>query len=732
MISIKKYIRRVLFFLGCFFIPVFSLWANSVSSDSNLTHDMMMLVFQLSVIIIAARIGGSLIKKINLPRVLGEIVAGMLIGPYLLGGISLPGFADGLFAIHGSFPISNELYGFTTVAAIVLLFLVGLETDLDTFLSYSAAGSGVGIGGVVVSFIFGNVATVIGAKLIFGDVFTFLDPIPLFMGGISTATSVGISARILSENRKLHSPEGVTILSGAVIDDVLGIICLAIVLGIVKQGHVDWSIVSMIAIKAIVIWLGCSALGLIFSRQLGALLNRFQDKTTISVMSIAFAFILAGVFEQAGLAMIIGSYIMGLSLSKTDLTYLLQDKLEVIQQFFVPIFFCVTGMLVNFHDILSLKMIEFGFIFVFFGIAGKMIGCGVPALLLNFNLRGALRIGIGMTPRGEVTMIIAGIGLSNGILHHEYFGIVIIMTFVTTLITPPIFSRMLNSDKPVLKKDRDTTKAHEEIVFDMPNEDTAGFLVSKTIEAFENEGFYIHRMHSTPLYKIRKDRMFITMKPSAEKLIFDCLSKDVAFIHTLFYEVLAELEHLMKNIQALSYKEQIGKKIFENGNGKHSNNDHLKKKESIFTKLNNVNSVSVNIKSSDKKGIIGELLDLLIDSEQLKSSYKEEALKEVLEREESMSTGMQNGIALPHARTDVVSDLVFVVGVRKEGVDFDSLDGKPSSIFVLILSPKSAGQPQLFFLSQISKIFFDKSNIDKILSCKRDFDLYNTLRALTY
>jgi len=168
------------------------------------------LVFQIAIILIASWGGEQLFKKLRLPIVLGELVAGIIIGPFLLGAIPLPGFVDGLFSVTGNFPVSYELYGFATVASIVLLFLIGLETDINTFLRFSVAGSLIGTGGLVASFIWETWSRSGSPGLPLEPPYGLFRPHPPLPGGLSTATSVGISATILSEKRKIDSPEGVT------------------------------------------------------------------------------------------------------------------------------------------------------------------------------------------------------------------------------------------------------------------------------------------------------------------------------------------------------------------------------------------------------------------------------------------------------------------------------------------------------------------------------------------
>ena len=222
-------------------------------------EEMMFLVLQIGIIIFAARLGGAIASFLKLPSILGELTAGIVIGPWALGGIGF-GPADGLFAsglFHGGAlramaaetghlfdATSPALYGIATLASIILLFLSGLETNLKMFFKYSFVGSMVGVGGVVVSFLFGDLCAVYLLPYFF-DSFKELATMPLaqamtqeaplYMGIMSTATSVGITARILSERKKMDSEEGVSIMAGAVIDDVLD---YAVNNGIIKQNPV--------------------------------------------------------------------------------------------------------------------------------------------------------------------------------------------------------------------------------------------------------------------------------------------------------------------------------------------------------------------------------------------------------------------------------------------------------------------------------------------------------------
>ena len=321
--------------------------------ESNVTEIVTNLVLQMGVIIFAARLGGNLAKKAGISSVLGELIAGIIIGPFALGSLPLPGFPSGFFPVYSeSLAVTPELYSFSMVASIILLFASGLETDLTLFLRYSVAGGIIGIGGVAFSFVLGDLA----AMALFQT--HFMDTRCLFLGIMSTATSVGITARILSDKREMDSPEGVTILASAVFDDVLGIILLAVVMGIVAVlnsagGSVDGAAIAVIAAKAFGIWLAFTALGLIFSKKIAGFLKLFKHSYDFSICALGLALLLGGFFQKQGLAMIIGAYITGLSLSGTDIAAVIQERIRGLYDFFVPMFFAVMGMQVNITELMS-------------------------------------------------------------------------------------------------------------------------------------------------------------------------------------------------------------------------------------------------------------------------------------------------------------------------------------------------------------------------------------------
>jgi Kef-type K+ transport system membrane component KefB/mannitol/fructose-specific phosphotransferase system IIA component (Ntr-type) len=686
-----------------------------------LTVRMMTLVFQLGVILLAAKIGHILFEKIKLPGVLGELASGMIIGPFALGALPVPGFSAGLFPRVSGFPVSTELYGLSSVAAVVLLFMTGLETDFKMLSRFSFVGSMVGLGGVIVSFCLGAWATSHFSAVFMHNSIGIFSPTALFMGVISTATSVGITARLLSENRKLDTPEGVTTISGAVIDDVLGVIILTVVSAYISaprhSGYVNWSSVGLIALKALTVWIGFTLTGLLIARNLSNLLKKLRNRYTITMMSLGLALILAALFEKSGLAMIIGAYVMGLSLSNTDIVNILTDKLESLYEFLIPVFFCVMGMFVNFRVFQSREILSFGIVFTLVAVAAKIIGCGLPAMILKFNVLGALRIGVGMIPRGEVALIMAGIGLTEGILNSRMMGVVILMTMLSTLMAPPALTALLKIEQKGFSKDEKSFSTPE-CAFTFSSVDVAKELVYRLVDVFKADGFIAHLLEKTRHIQLRRNGTVIGLRREQNRIIFTCQKEDFSYVTTAIIEVAAKLEHIAKLLRKPLHLES-----FINltppmcpGNLK-MNLAHFISPAGIIPRL----------KGSTKTEIIDELLDKLEESAPA-MDFKS-IRRAVWLREKDMSTGMTNCIAIPHGHTDAIDDLRCVAGFKPEGVRFDSLDKKPARIFLLSVSPEHKPTPHTELMSTFMTAF-DETRRNDILKLTSADDIHRYLRSL--
>ncbi|MDR2097106.1 MAG: cation:proton antiporter [Spirochaetaceae bacterium] len=674
----------------------------------NITERMIGLVIQLGVILFAGYTGRKVANFFGIPSVLGELIAGIAIGPFALGGLQLPGFPNGLFFTEhfaGNMSISAELYAFSTVGSIILLFSSGLETNIGLFLRYSVAGGVIGICGALISFIFGAAVGVIFMGL------PFAHPVNLFLGVLSTATSVGITARILSDQKKMDSPEGVTILASAVFDDVLGIIFLAVILGIVtlidkNEGVLDTVSLLGIAAKSFGLWFGFTVLGLIFSKKIAGFLKLFKQPYAFSILSFGLALILSGFFEVNSLAMIIGAYVMGISLSKTDIAALIQERLHGLYEFFVPVFFSVMGMMVNIKAILSEQVLYFGLIYSVIAILAKIIGCGGPALFLGFNVKGALRIGSGMVPRGEVALIIAGIGLSWGVLNDFHFSVVIMMTFVTTLIAPPLIETTLKIPGAGTRKENnaaDSVSASWEFYSDA----IAGIVLDTLLNNLKSEGFFVQMLNiDEGLSQARKGDIVLSITESNNSVRIESSNANMNFVKTAVYEAIMDLHFAIMKLKNMSHTSVLKKELSEI-DGKVPN-------EAL--NMIHANCIVPELKGESKEAVIEELVRHLAYKGKLDDFDR--VLYDVLQREYITSTGMERGIAIPHAKTDGVKETIVAVGIKKSGVDFESVDGEKTRIVILVVSPVKMPNRHIQFLSAINLIFKDKDTIELVINAE--------------
>lgn len=525
--------------------------------EHGITHQMMHLILQLAVIIIVAKLGGFIFQRfLKMPSVLGELASGMVIGPYALGSmIDIPNLGV-LFAESHGFAASPQLYGIATLASIILLFLAGLETDLSAFIRYSVVGSFVGVGGLFSAFVLGDVVAVVWPN----DIHSFMDPAALFLGVISVATSVGITARILAEKRKMTSPEGVTILAGAVFDDVLGIVTLAIVMGVAKVslggGAVDWGEIGIIAAKAIGFFVVVTSLGLAFSRKITAMIKRLKSTEIIVAICFGLTLLLASLAEMAGLAMIIGAYIMGLALSRTDLAHEIEHHMEGIYNLLVPIFFCVMGMMVDFGAMGAVW--KFGLVYSIVAIFSKVVGCGLPAWLMKFNVRGSLRIGLGMLPRGEVALIVAGIGLASGVIDQGIFGVSIMMTVITTMLAPPLLVKSFEGGSGLRKEIDADDEGVEVIRLEFPSHDITEFLLNRFVRALQNEEFFVHHLHTEqPTYRVLKDDIAFTLVAEDNALVVNVPVVNQHIARMILLEELLSLSDLLESSKQMDSVDEM-------------------------------------------------------------------------------------------------------------------------------------------------------------------------------
>ena len=367
---------------------------------------------ELAVILVTAKLMGYVSSKLGFPAALGQIIGGIILGPSLLDFVT---YGEGVRLI-------SEL------GVIMLLFLAGLETDMEEFKRVGLPAFLIASLGVAVPFIFGY-----AVALRWG----YQSMEALFLGGVMTATSVSLTASVLMEMKRLRTRVGAAILAAAVVDDVLGIIILTILVAMNTKGTVYVEDIAVLLVEITAFFLLSYLIGRGIVKRVLKGSHRINLPETVTTVSIVVMLIFAYLAEYFQIAAITGAYLAGILVAGSDDARKITDKIITLgYAFFIPVFLVGVGAETDAHVVLAAG--TFALLYSTLAIVGKVIGCGVGGLLSKFSPVESLQIGVGMIPRMEVGLIMANIGLSEGILTNESFSIAIAMVMATTLVTPPL------------------------------------------------------------------------------------------------------------------------------------------------------------------------------------------------------------------------------------------------------------------------------------------------------
>ena len=370
----------------------------------------------LAIIIAVAELFALLSRKIKLPQVVGQIIAGLLIGPCALGWV------------HNT----EYVKIFAEVGVVLIMFSAGLETDLKTLLKTGPIAILIAIMGVAVPLVLGTVVTMIFRGWSAVGTPEFYKA--LFIGVIMTATSVSITVQTLKEMGKLQTELGTTIVSAAIIDDVIGIVVLTVVLGMAKG---DNSGVGSILLKTGLFFILAVGIGFLLYKLYSFLDKRYPHRRRIVIISIVLCFALAYVAEHFfGIAEITGAFVAGVILCNIQDSSYVDRRVNITSYlFFAPIFFASIGLKTDLTGI-TWGLMAFAGAFVVVALVSKIIGCGFAGKVTGHTWKESLVIGIGMMTRGEVALIIAQKGIDAGIISAEEFTPVILLIIFSSVLTP--------------------------------------------------------------------------------------------------------------------------------------------------------------------------------------------------------------------------------------------------------------------------------------------------------
>ncbi|HDR7383510.1 sodium:proton antiporter [Bacillus toyonensis] len=378
--------------------------------------------FQIALILLSTKLAGDLSVRLGQPSVLGKLIVGIVIGPAVLGWIEN----------------SELLTQLSNIGVILLMFMAGLETDLEELSANRNSSLAVALGGIILPFVGGYVS---------GLVMGMEQGNAVFLGLLLCATSVSISVQTLRDLGKMKTRESTTMLGAAVFDDILVVILLAFAMSFLGTDDVN---LTMVILKKVVFfasiiligWKGVPAI----MRWLSPL--RVSESIVSAALIICFSFAYFG--ELLGIAGIIGAFAAGIAISQTNYKHEVEKKVEPIAYaMFVPVFFVSIGMNITFDGIGN--QIWFILALTVIAVFTKLIGCGFGARMTGFDAKSSAIIGAGMVSRGEVALIIAGTGLSSGLLAQDYFTAIVIVVILTTMITPPMLKYTFGAKDKAMK-----------------------------------------------------------------------------------------------------------------------------------------------------------------------------------------------------------------------------------------------------------------------------------------
>ena len=379
-------------------------------------------IIGVGILLFAAKLMAELFLRLKLPIVLGELIAGMIVGPFALGGIMV---ADGrqLLVINDEIRILGEM------GAIVILFMAGLEMTPKEFLRGGKASFTVGTLGVVIPFFVG---------LAVFQMFGFDALQSMLIATALTATSIAISIQVLTEFGKIKTPEARLIIGAAVIDDILAIAVLSVVISIagspegidnINITQVTITILQVLGFFAIMLIVAVVVIPKIITPRI------WKAKGSVEGIATAAFFGAAALAGSIGLSPIVGAFAVGMALSTTKVFEKIENYVSKIGLIFAPLFFSIIGAQVDLRAV-DLNIMMLSGVIIIVAVVTKLFGCGLPAMYFLKSKAGGMKVGIGMISRGEVGLIVAGVGVTAGILTSEVYSTIIIMVVVTTIITP--------------------------------------------------------------------------------------------------------------------------------------------------------------------------------------------------------------------------------------------------------------------------------------------------------
>ncbi len=689
----------------------------------------MQFILQLGLLVLAARLGGVLFRAWKLPSMLGELAAGILIGPHVLG--SLPGAPLRLVsdaADMGSLS-DNGLGGVIGLALMVLLFLVGLESDLRMVRRYSASAVLVGAAGMLAALVAGAGAIVLLAPSLLHRTFGWCEPETALAAVAAAVTSIGLVARSLSRARRLETPESRIVLSGAPLDNLLAVGLLVVACGLglnVADGQPATAGLAWMLLKALLVGVAIVAITIVAARRLERFADPDRNTTDVAVYGLGCALLAGGACWCLGLTPLLGAYVLGVALAATDLRHQIQERLDFLHAAFIPACFAFVGARVDPALMVDPSVLTFALLFLLAVLLAQTLGVSVLAWFAGLNGRGCCRAGASLLPRGEMTLAVILAALALEAMPAELLAAVVLLLLVAGAAAPMLTAWAFAHGGAGTRRGFSAPESLR-LNFRFPSHQAARLVLSRLIELFEDEGFYVSLLNRREvLYQFARESSVISVQRAGGEIVFTCEATDRDLVYNAMLEVAAGVEQGMRELRepldAMTLRQRLQEEASTTAGVPAATAPNAALRPFLTAE-----TMQPHLRADSKAGVIAELLDLLHSRGLVRD--RDAAARAVFEREQSLPTGLQNGVAIPHGRTDAVDRLVCAVGLKPEGVDFEALDGRPARIVVLVLAPLHAAAPHLRFLALVGQALHEQGRA-ALLACDTAEDMYTVLAGV--
>ena len=683
-------------------------------------------ILQMGVLVFAAKIGGRLFNRWRLPPLLGELAAGVVIGPHMLGGLAIPLFPEGLMSDVSAFlGTQSPIAGIVAISLLVFFFLAGLDTDIWHLRTKPQIGIALSLGGFLFCFLATLAILAYLPKLDGAMPLRWINPQILLISAAVSVTSLGVLTKILEDRRQLESPAGTLSLASATVDTAAGLFIFTVFSGVLTAvtggGALSLRLMLVMVLRAGI------GVGLVFlcgfpiARFVNKMALREKTFTSAFAVSAACLLIAGGIMGVMGLSAVAGAYAMGLVFSTTDLRHEISERLDFVSVVLLPACFVVAGMQID-PRVLGDPAVVIGvLVFVAGSVLAKAAGCAVPAFFCGLDLLGYLRFSLASMPRGEITMAL----LVALMLMTPLPPVLILAVSMLVVLTCAAGSSL--AEKAFARSGTGTRRQMPvpetvKTVFHFPSQQASLLVINRAVEIFEDDGFYAQRLNRYQLlYRISRVSQVIHLKGSDGEVVFECSERERPLINAVMVELSSGLEQslreLQKPLEDVSLRDNL----------RHA--EHPGDTASIAAMLKNRftrGTLKPRLRATTKLGAISELVTLLYDNGLVMD--RKAAVQAVYEREQRLSTGLGFGVAIPHARTDAVARLVCAVGLKKEGLEFGTADDEPTRIVILVLAPDSAATPQLQLIAQFCRML-DSRGRAALLACETSDDMLRVLTA---